>query len=318
MGMRQGIGLTWTALLVAVFLVLCLTVTRHPLSGMGFGSNILDDNTDESLTLTDLPSLSSSKQQQEEAKRRLLADVDAETLARYKADRPGFRRHPSYYSDKYLRRALRQDSSFGSWNLVDTRRASRPGDDFYNKYPNRDVPWADFPSNAWQKDADYLPKFLDEGIALVERGLEAILTEYGFGKDRSDGPFEERIKRLGPKVGNGVGAATMPGDSYKGLIRRVLHAVVTEDTFNLAMSGHSSAAGMYYVISTFVLTTLECSLNRFISALQDMETISNNRTLTPTAPLWSPFLRDWEFIHRLEISVLVDLELSKPGWPRRV
>ena len=178
--------------------------------------------------------------------RRLVADADEETIARFKADPPGYRWHPSYYSDKYLTRARAPDGVYGSWNLVDHKRSTRPDDAFYANYPNRDVPWADFPDTAWQKDSEYLPQFLDEGIALAERAMEAILTEYGYGKDRDDTPFEERMKRLGPRSPESPGVANLVGNSYQGLIRRVLHAVVTEDTFVFGMAGHSSAAGESY------------------------------------------------------------------------
>lgn len=171
--------------------------------------------------------------------RRLLAEVDAETLERYKADPSGFRRHPSYYSDKYLPRAPQPVDTYGSWTLVDSRE--RPGDDFYTKYPNRDVPWAEFPENAWQKDPEYLPQFLDQGIALVERAMEAILTEYGLGKDRDKRDFEERIQLMAAVDNPSV--ATLAGDSHLGLRRRILHAIVTQDTFTFALSGHSAAAG---------------------------------------------------------------------------
>ena len=179
-----------------------------------------------------------------QASRRLLADVDAETLARFKAQPTGFRRHPAYYSDKYVKRAKpATEHTFGSWQLVDAKRASRPADDFYNKYPNRDVPWADFPDTAWQKDKDYLPQFLNQGIALVERALNAILAEYGITEESSGRTGEDLYKLLGIQDGKGCGVVNSNEQSYQGLIRRVMHAVVTEDTFVFAMSGHSAAAG---------------------------------------------------------------------------
>jgi hypothetical protein len=183
-------------------------------------------------------------------------DVDEATLDRYLADAPGFRRHPSYYSNKYMRRgpaltvaeaeALHQE--WGSWKLVDAQRASRPDNDFYASFPNRDVPWASFPADtAWQKDTTYLPKFLDEGLALVDRALEAILTEYGLGAGQDGRPFDERRMLIGAEsvdaLGRPSGGAQLLGKSYDGLVRRILHAVVTEDTFNFVMGGHSSAAG---------------------------------------------------------------------------
>lgn len=171
--------------------------------------------------------------------RHLWAQVDIATLARYLAQPPGFRRHPSYYSDKYLTRSLATNDTYGAWTLRDEHQAQRPDDSFYAQYPHRDVPWEDFPhETAWQKDSMYLPIFLQEGIALAERGLELILTEYGRGRDTDGRSFEERIQILGPNQ-----SVSLQGQSYKGLIRRILHAIVTQDTFVFAMAGHSAAAG---------------------------------------------------------------------------
>ena len=246
--MKQGWSLLLTALCAAVILVW----TGH----IAFSAESpLADKTTTTVGLRKTNAASSSSstaktfnEDSEQAVRRLIADVDEAALARYKADTPGFRRHPSYYSDKYLTRARGPDASMGSWTLVDSKSAIRPGDDFYNQYPNRDVPWQDFPeTTAWQKDATYLPQFLDQGIALVERALEAILTEYGYGSDRDDRPFEERLSILTNPSRN-----TMPGKSFEGLVRRVLHSIVTQDTFTLAMSGHSAAAGTCAKTNVFV------------------------------------------------------------------
>lgn len=228
--MRQNFGLLLPAVCAVLFL-LALVVSR---------TRVDETIEDLGIEAQDIP-LS-------EEGRRLLADVDAEALARYKADPKGFRHHPSYYSDSYVRRARAPVDTFGSWTLVDTKRSTRPANDFYTKYPSRDVPWEDFPDTAWQKDEEYLPKFLEEGIALAERALEAILTEYGFGKDQDSRDFSQRIKLLGAQVEKTEpGAVILNGDSYKGLVRRILHAIVTEDTFTFAMSGHSAAAGTYGV-----------------------------------------------------------------------
>ena len=228
--MRQGIGTLLSALCGVFLLALAWTVTTTK-SSSSIQNSVVGGNAlqEEDPAVQQL--------------RRLVADADEATIARFKADPAGYRWHPSYYSDKYLTRAKAPNAELGSWNLIDSKRSTRPDDAFYTKYKNRDVPWAEFPATAWQKDPDYLPKFLDEGIALAERAMEAILTEYGHGKDRDEAPFEERSKRMGPTSPGSPGVANLVGKSYQGLVRRVLHAVVTEDTFVLAMSGHSSAAG---------------------------------------------------------------------------
>ena len=244
--MRQGAG-TLFSVLCGLFLlaIVAWTATTNKTSITGLHGAVVGGTA---LTIQ-VKSLREQEEEQEEEDfsvqqvRRLVADADEETIARFKADPPGYRWHPSYYSDKYLTRAKAPDGVYGSWNLIDNKRSTRPDDTFYTKYTNRDVPWAEFPTTAWQKDPEYLPKYLDEGIALAERAMEAILMEYGYGKDRDDTPFEERIKRLGPKSPESPGVADLVGNSYQGLVRRVLHAIVTEDTFVLGMAGHSSAAG---------------------------------------------------------------------------
>jgi hypothetical protein len=160
---------------------------------------------------------------------------------------------------------------WGSWTLVDSKRESRPAqqqqDDFYASYPNRDVPRRDFPSNAWQVDKDYLDAFFPQALALVRRAQEAILAEYGNdGGDKessSSSSFEERSAMFRVEIMdtwqqdnddvNGKRASTKQGGfsnrkSWDGLVRRLLHSIMTEDSFVFAMGGHSAAAGHGYVL----------------------------------------------------------------------
>jgi hypothetical protein len=188
--------------------------------------------------------------------------VDPKVKERFLAAPPGYRKHPSYYSEIYLRRAReitdaeRNDltEQWGSWTLTDSKRSIRPADNFYMKYPNRDVPFVDFPPEAWQRDKDYVAKFLDEGIDLTMRAMEAILAEYGNGPATATAtyPHADFVQRSAAlqveKVGNDMNKSAggwIPQQSWDGLKRRLLHAVMTEDSFNLVMGGHSSAAGMF-------------------------------------------------------------------------
>ena len=138
--------------------------------------------------------------------------------------------------------------TYGSWTLVDDKQASRPQDDFYKQYPNRDVPFSKFPSNAWQKDNAYLAKFVPEALALTQRAIKAIHDEYGGNTemfalkmypDKFMGENGEEEKP-GKEAGD-AGGYTTPG-SWKGLQRRLLHAILTEDSFVFGMAGHSAAA----------------------------------------------------------------------------
>ena len=146
---------------------------------------------------------------------------------------------------------------WGSWTLVDNKE--RPTEDYYAAYPNRDIPRSEFPTNAWQTDNDYLSKFLPEAIKLVERTQEAILAEYG----HTEGSWEVRTEMFELEMFESLEKASgyiiekpewrkdVEGDrggwstfkSMEGLKRRLLHAIMTEDSFIFAMGGHSSAAG---------------------------------------------------------------------------
>ncbi|KAL7579687.1 hypothetical protein ACA910_021834 [Epithemia clementina (nom. ined.)] len=186
------------------------------------------------------------------------AAVDPKVVERFQKVPPGFRKHPSYYSEKYLPRArdcsaaeqAQLDTKWGKWEYVDSKASTRPGHELYDSFPHRDVPRASFPANAWQTDTDHLSQFLPEAIRLTDRALEAILSEYGHGQEDMPGKtleerslvFEPFLDGVEPPQGKG-GGGSMPTQSFHGLQRRVLHAVMTEDRFTVAMAGHSAAAG---------------------------------------------------------------------------
>jgi hypothetical protein len=188
------------------------------------------------------------------------ADVEQNVTLTFE---PGFHPHPNMYSDTYIPRGrpssdeVRQQLSekWGSWTFVDV--STRPVTDYYAEYPSRDVPRSRFPSNAWQTDVEYLSKFLPEAQHLVQRAMEGILSEYGRGKeDQPDKTFEERSEMfhvelsdetmlaLFEKVDGSLDAGGyMSAKAYDGLVRRILHAIMTEDTFRVVTGGHSATAG---------------------------------------------------------------------------
>jgi hypothetical protein len=147
---------------------------------------------------------------------------------------------------------------YGTWDW-DDEPDRHTLDNVYAKYPNRDVPYKKFPSNAWQKQKTYVSRFLQEGQDLVMRSMEAILAEYGHGVEHEPGvPFvnrsamftlrtydEDYIRStmLDQKKSAGEDGGWTTEKSWAGLQRRLLHAVMTEDSFIFAMGGHSSAAG---------------------------------------------------------------------------
>lgn len=185
---------------------------------------------------------------------------------------PSFHRHTYQPRGQPLTDDERQAliEKWGSWTLVDPKRDSRPKEDFYARYPNRDVPRNEFPSNAWQMDKAYLDEFFPQALALVRRAQEAILAEYGkeqgdnssssAEEDYSSSSFETRSSMFqteimdtwegetinSPRPSAGQGGFTNR-KSWDGFIRRILHSIMTEDSFVFAMGGHSAAAGHGYV-----------------------------------------------------------------------
>ena len=144
---------------------------------------------------------------------------------------------------------------WGKWSLKDTK--DRPKEEIFTAdYPNRDIPFEKIPDNAWQKDKDYMEKWLKEGLDLVERAQEAILAEYGMSPEAKPGlDFDTRAdtifgldmvnittyRPLRKEIPQNAGY-TDP-KSFDGLVRRLLHALVTQDTFTVVLGGHSAAAG---------------------------------------------------------------------------
>lgn len=170
---------------------------------------------------------------------------------------------------KYNRRSSRQKdeklqeewkNKYGSWTFVDPTPEKRPKDDYCGQYPNRDIKWDQFPNGAWQIDSNYLSQWLPQAKGLVERAIEAILTEYGYGKETfpdieldercNMGVFQTEWLDLNVTTagqgkqykGNTLGG-WITQQYFDGLIRRAMHAIITQDTFTVVMGGHSAAAG---------------------------------------------------------------------------
>ncbi len=146
---------------------------------------------------------------------------------------------------------------WGKWHFWDGDPDSRPTEDYLAKYPNRDCPFDEFPYTAWQGDAVYVNHMLDSAGELVDRAKEAIYTEYGWGP-LDDITREQRIERRkmfhlelldleDPQVKEPKDSYQQGGwttrKSFEGLARRLLHAMMTNDTFTVVLGGHSAAAG---------------------------------------------------------------------------
>ncbi len=146
---------------------------------------------------------------------------------------------------------------WGKWHFWDGDPDSRPTEDYMAEFPNRDCPFEEFPYTAWQADAVYVNHMLDSAGELVNRAKEAIYTEYGWGPLDSI-TVEQRIERRkmfhlelidleDPEVSQPKESLQQGGwttrKSFEGLARRLLHAMMSNDTFTVVLGGHSAAAG---------------------------------------------------------------------------
>jgi hypothetical protein len=134
-------------------------------------------------------------------------------------------------------------NTWGTWQLGDLPEMDR--DAFCGDRSHCDVPRDAFPSDAWQADSTYMPTFLDEADKLVDRAMHAILAEYGKSPDDTSMfdltylDLKRRELRSTPPPNN---AGWTTKRSMQGLSRRLLHAIMTRDTFTFIMGGHSAAA----------------------------------------------------------------------------
>jgi hypothetical protein len=148
------------------------------------------------------------------------------------------------------------------WKFWDGDESSRPTNDYCQSYPNCDIPGDKFPENSWQSDAVFVNHLINDGEKLISRAMEAIFTEYGHGKPLSPEGLSDRMRMFHWDKLTDLNPSTQPkppqkytkhGDrgnggyttkrSYDGLVRRLLHAIMTNDSFTVVLGGHSAAAG---------------------------------------------------------------------------
>lgn len=120
------------------------------------------------------------------------------------------------------------------------------------------------PSSAWQADATYVPQFLHQAKLLVDRVKEGIYAEYGYGTLTETSTAKKNdvtAKRLEAfKVIRGdrlvlldgaavdpqterplAGIAYVNSAAWEGLIRKLLHAMITTDEFYVVLVGNANA-----------------------------------------------------------------------------
>lgn len=160
--------------------------------------------------------------------------------------------------EKYIEKMKKVREEWGAWDFKDPMDKTRSIADFSNA-PYKDLPREEFPPDAWQADEEYLAKFFEEGKSLVDRMLEGVYAEYGWGKKGKDEEFlkerEEKwkihlynkeqcaIKLQGCGMRERTGLMSVEDVGFDGLVRKLLHAMMTNDEFYAVLAGHSAAAG---------------------------------------------------------------------------
>jgi len=167
---------------------------------------------------------------------------------------------------KYEKKMARVRKEWGAWNFSDDgfrdfqSDGARPVANF-SVVAYGDMKNADMPDGCWQKDEAYVRRYLEEAKSLVTRVREGIYAEYGSPLKKSDGTTlgeKERAERAEkwkihvipddhPNESSGAGIAKgiafLHESAMEALVRKLLHAIVTNDYFFAMLAGHSAAAG---------------------------------------------------------------------------
>lgn len=148
---------------------------------------------------------------------------------------------------------------WGAWNMHDPAGVDygRTLPDFH-LYDYRDIPREEFPPDAWQSDPEYLEAFFKEARGLVTRIQEGIYAEYGSPHQKQNSPnltqaeLEERNQKWKIHLYDNhtelsalpnQGLAKLSKAAWEGLVRKLLHSMITHDQFYVVLAGHSAAAG---------------------------------------------------------------------------
>jgi hypothetical protein len=154
-------------------------------------------------------------------------------------------------------------AKWDAWHFWDGQEEDRPTGDYAGEFDpiHRDIPANDLPDESWQVDAVFVNHLLNDGEKLVSRAMEAIFTEYGHGKPLPPEGLGERLRMfhweklvdLSQQTSPPAGFERRSGKrstggwttkrSWNGLVRRLLHACMTNDEFVVVLGGHSAAAG---------------------------------------------------------------------------
>ena len=152
-------------------------------------------------------------------------------------------------------------SSSSSSHAQQQQQQQQREDWFRTNFTHRDVPRDEFPIDSWQRNATYVrDEFLPSSINLVQETMRLIYAEYGHEYTTSSNTtagkmfdllvldkfydFSDDPKEINKKNANVLrDGGWLTNQAYVGLKRRILHAIITQDSFIVAMGGHSAAAG---------------------------------------------------------------------------
>jgi len=149
--------------------------------------------------------------------------------------------------ESYIRKMKQIREDWGAWtDIEDTGDRAVPD---FRSVPLRDLPNDAFPQNSWQTDPQYITRFIEEARALVTRVTESIFAEYGYpvkglSKEEKEAVYQKFGVSLGAPTQNEErsGVAWLTEAAMDGLVRKLLHSMITNDDFYVVMAGHSAAA----------------------------------------------------------------------------
>ncbi|KAL7578731.1 hypothetical protein ACA910_015965 [Epithemia clementina (nom. ined.)] len=153
------------------------------------------------------------------------------------------------------------EEKFGRWHFWDGEEDIRPSrDDYCADAKYRDLHGDFFPDDAWQIDAVFVNHILNDGEKVVARAMEAMFSDFGRGKPLPPEGYAKRSEMFRMEQVDLMTTTTPPEDyipktgqrsrggwttkrSYNGLVRRLLHAMMSNDEFVVVLGGDATAAG---------------------------------------------------------------------------
>ena len=175
---------------------------------------------------------------------------------------PDLYRSQTFHDEELDEQKKEIQTKYGKWKFWDGDEAHRPTNDYCLGFSHCDVPMDQFPENSWQTDAVFVNHLINDGEQLIARAMEAIFAEYGHGKPLTAAQMGERMQMFHwdkldsfdpqyypkppqkyTKHGDRGNGGYTTKRSYDGLVRRLLHAMMTNDSFTVVLGGHSAAAG---------------------------------------------------------------------------